>query len=199
MNLVKELGTSGLRDAFHEAFAIAHSSRAGREGIIGYGVAHLLDGDGKTKLLVPFGNLITDAGDLYEATKVVVGIGPSGPAAPTAANGMKVGTGSTAPAKSGAGAALVTYTAGTNVSFDTGYATVSNLGAGLGVNAVYRSTWGPGVGTATLTECVIVNDAGTNATSTAANTYSRSLFSPSVPKGSSDTLQALWNWKLLGA
>jgi hypothetical protein len=67
------------------------------------------------------------------------------------------------------------------------------------VNAVYKTTWGAGVATSSaLTEVVIVNDAGTNATSTAANGISRSVFTL-VNKGASDSLAITWNHKFLGA
>jgi hypothetical protein len=169
-------------------------------GLSGFGVAELVGPDGTVKQRVAFRNLITDAGDLYIAGKVITGISPANPSAPTAATGMKLGTGSTAVAKSGAGGALVTYLSASNVAFDSTYPQTANLGGGLGVNAVYRCTWAAGTAThAALTEVVIVNDSGTNATSTAANTYSRALFASSINKTASDSLVVTWNWKALGA
>jgi hypothetical protein len=155
--------------------------------------------DGALKHERVIGNLITDAGDDYIAKKVIAAIAPANAAAPTAATGMKLGTGTTAVAKSGAGAALVTYLSGSNVAFDATYPQTANLGAGLGVNAVYRTTWAPGVATnAALTEAVIVNDSATNATSTAANTYQRIVFT-ALPKAAGDSLVITWNAKALGA
>jgi len=114
--------------------------------------------------------------------------------------GMKLGTGATAAAKSGAGGALVTYLSGSNVTFDATYPQTANLGAGLGVNAVYRCTWAAGVATnGAITEVVIVNDAATNATSTAGNTASRALFGSAINKTATDSLVVTWNWKALGA
>lgn len=195
MNLIKRT------TAFVDAMRAAHDAASTLDGagIVGYGVAHLRDGDGRTKLLVPFHNLITDAGDLYIAQKTIVGVAPASPSAPTAANGMKLGTGSTAVAKNGTGAALVTYLSGSNVAFDATYPQTANLGAGLGVNAVYKTTWPAGTATSSaITEAVIVNDQGTNATSSASNTYSRVILS-TVNKGASDSLALTWNWKALGA
>ncbi|GII89630.1 hypothetical protein Ssi03_76200 [Sphaerisporangium siamense] len=144
-------------------------------------------------------NLITDAGDLYYATRGIAAVSPSNTADATKVTGMKLGTGTTAAAKSGAGAALVTYKTASNLVFDASCPQVANLGAGLGVNAVYRVTWGAGVATDTaLTELVIVNDAATNATSSAANSISRVVFS-AINKGASDILVATWNHKFLGA
>jgi hypothetical protein len=48
-----------------------------------------------------------------------------------------------------------------------------------------------------ITEAVIVNDSATNATSTAANTYSRVLLSPAVgSKGAQDSLTLVWDWNV---
>ncbi len=171
-----------------------------RGGMVGYGTVELYGPDGARKHFEEFRNLITDAGDLYCAGKIITAIAPASPSAPTAANGMKLGTGATAVAKAGAGGALVTYLTATNVAFDATYPQTANLGAGLGVNAVYRTTFGAGIGThAALTECVIVNDQASNATSTAANTYSRLLFASSINKAAGDSLIVTWQWKQLGA
>lgn len=189
------------RDALHAAHdAVLALPRDERTGLVGYGVAELLDGDGQRKRLLPFHNLITDAGDLYIAAKTIAGIAPAAPAAPTAASGMKLGSGTTAVAKNGAGGALVTYVTGSNVAFDATFPQTVNLGAALGVNAQYRTTWAAGVATnAALAEVVIVNDAGANATSAAAATYSRTVFSSPINKAAADTLAVTWNWKTLGA
>jgi hypothetical protein len=166
----------------------------------GYGVAELFNQDDELIRVVQFENLITDAGDLYIAQKIITGISPANPSAPTAMTGMKLGTGATAAAKSGAGGALVTYLSGSNVTFDATYPQTANLGAGLGVNAVYRCTWAAGVATnGAITEVVIVNDAATNATSTAGNTASRALFGSAINKTATDSLVVTWNWKALGA
>jgi hypothetical protein len=170
-----------------------------RVGLTGLVVAELFGPDGRLKQREVQPNLITDTGDLFVASKAIVAIGPANPSAPTAINGMKLGTGATAVAKNGAGGALVTYLSASNVAFDATYAQTSNLGAGLGVYAVFKTTWVAGVATnAAITEVVIVNDQATNATSTAANTYSRALFGSAINKGASDSLAVTWNWKLLG-
>ena len=143
-------------------------------------------------------NLITDAGDLYVAGMMIALVTPAAPAQPTKMTGMKLGTGVTAVAKAGAGAALVTYKTASNVAFDATFPSTTNLGAGLGVTGVYKTTWPAGTATdAALTEAVIVNDSGTNATSTAANTISRIVFT-AVNKGASDVLSITWSHKLLG-
>lgn len=156
--------------------------------------------NGELKLSETFNNLITDAGDLYYATRGAAAVVPAVPADATKVTGMKLGTGVTATSKAGAGAALVTYKSATNVVFDATYPQISNLGSGLGVQIVYRTTFGAGIGTdVALAEVVIVNDAASNATSSAANTISRVLFPSTINKGASDTLAVTWNHKFLGA
>lgn len=168
-------------------------------GLVGYGVVELIDSRGRLIEVQDFANLITDAGDLYYATRGIAAVAPSATADATKVTGMKLGTGTTAAAKSGAGGALVTYLSASNVAFDATFPSISNLGAGLGVNAVYKTTWGAGVATnAAITEAVIVNDSATNATSTVANSISRIVFT-AVNKGASDTLAITWNHKFLGA
>jgi hypothetical protein len=180
-------------DALHAAHDL--TKKHDGLGIVGFGVAELRDGDGQRKLLQPFSNLITDAGDLYYATKAIVGISPSATAAPTAVSGMQVGTGTTAVAKSSTGAAIVTFTAGQ--AFDSTYPKVANLGAGLGVNAVYLTTYGAGVATATIAEATIVTGTVTAAAAASA-TIARVTFT-GIAKGANDTLAFTWNHKFLGA
>lgn len=188
-----------VRDALEVAMERAKGMTS-MAGLVGFGVAELRSANGTLLRAEPFCNLITDAGDLYQAQKVITAIAPANATAPTAVTGMKLGTGSTAAAKNGAGAALVTYLTGSNLTFDATYPQTSNLGAGLGVTAVYRVTWGAGVATnSAIAEVVIVNDAATNATSSAADTISRAVFGTAINKGASDSLIVTWSHKLLGA
>lgn len=138
-------------------------------------------------------NLITDLGaEMY--LERALGIA-SPPAAPV---GMKLGTGSTAPAVTGAGSALQTYLTGSNLVFDGGFPTSSLvLGARRGQ---FKCTWGAGVAvTATpITEVVLFNDANANATSTAANTLARALITGGA-KDSNAVLTVIWNHDLTPA
>jgi hypothetical protein len=184
------------RDAFHDAMAMARRLKG--DGLVGYGVVLLENPDGIVDLEA-FANLITTAGDQYYAQKGIVGISPQNPSAPTAVSGMKLGTGTTAAAKSGAGAALVTYEAGSNNPFDATFPTASAVGGDTGWNANYKTSWLAGDVTETaLTEAVIVNDAATDATTTAANTISRVVFA-AKNKTVDDSLVITWSHKMLGA
>jgi hypothetical protein len=171
------------------------TSDAGLSGIV---TLSLYGGDGELVNEQVVKNLITDAGDLYYATRGLAAVVPSATTDATKVTGMKLGTGTTAPTKASTAAALITYKTGSNLPFDASYPQIANLGTTLGVNAVYRTTWGAGVATDTaLTELVIVNDAASNLTSSAANTISRVVFS-AINKGAADILVATWNHKFLG-
>lgn len=164
----------------------------------GIATVQLFGPDGEIKHEEIIKNLITDAGDLYYAGMAIALVTPAAPAQPTKMTGMKLGTGTTAAAKAGAGGALVTYITGSNNPFDATFPVTVNLGAGLGVNGQYKTTWAAGdVTNAAIAEAVIVNDAATDATTTAANTAHRITFT-AINKGASDTLVITWNAKFLG-
>lgn len=189
-----------VRDALYFALERARDTYDG-VGMLGFGVAHLLDGDGKTKELIPFCNLITTAGDQYYAQKAIALVPPQNPAAPTAAQGMKLGTGgATAAAKSSTGASIVTYITGSNLVFDPTYPSAAAVGGDGGWNATYKTTWAAGTATnASISEVAIVNDQTNNANgSTAANTYARATFT-AINKTASDSLAITWTHKFLGA
>lgn len=190
---------NGIRDEVLQACGFGRLSES-HVGILGWGWAELFDENGLSKLVVPFANIVTTAGDQYYAKMGMALVGTPNQAQPTKVTGMKLGTGSTAVAKSGAGAALVTYTSGSNVAFNTSFPTAASKGGDTGWRIAYKGDWAAGVATATgLNEVVIVTDSGTNATSAAADTISRALLSPVVNKGASDTLAVTWNHDFLGA
>jgi hypothetical protein len=138
-------------------------------------------------------NLITSVGDQLYASR---GAALTTSALPT---GMRLGTGSTAVAKSGAGAAIVTYLATSNKAFD---ATYPQCTAGV---ATYKRTYAAGEATSAgtnITEVVINTDtiANDNATTaTVANTISRALLASPAPKAAGDTLTITWTHTILGA
>lgn len=139
-------------------------------------------------------NLITTAGDNWYVARAAALSG-----LPAAATGMRLGTGSTAPAKTGAGAAIVTYLSGSNKAFD---ATFPSVAANV---VTYKRTYAAGEATSAgtnITECVINNDTIANdnsTTATAANTISRALFSSPAPKAAGDALVVTWTHTFTGA
>lgn len=169
--------------------------------VVGFGIVEKFNADGERDLLDIFTNLITTSGDQYYARKAIVGVSPAGATAPTAANGMKLGTGTTAVAKSGTGSAIITYITGSNLVFDASYPQAAAVaGTDTGWNATYKTTWAAGTATnATINEVSIVNDQTNNTDgSNAANTYSRAVIS-TVNKAAGDSLAITWSHKFLGA
>jgi hypothetical protein len=145
-------------------------------------------------------NLITDIGDEYHVRRIAAGVAPAAPGQPSGlVTGMKLGTGVTAAAKNGAGAALVTYLAGANRVLDAGFPTVESLGAAAGWTVTYQCQFAAGVAThGALTEVALVTDAAVDATSAAAATISRVVFA-ATPKSATDVLTIAWAHKQLGA
>lgn len=143
-------------------------------------------------------NIVTQAGDQMYGERAV-GIAGA-PAAPT---GMRLGTGANtggnAPAKTGAGAALTTYLAGSNKAFDSTYPQSSLSGSARRIT--YKRTYAAGEATTALaiTEAVIVNDTiATDATSAAANTVARVAVGGISGKGASDVVTVTWNHDIQG-
>lgn len=166
-----------------------HGDGAGIRGIV---IWELFDEDGVLKAHGEEHNLITQIGDQYYGERAT-GVGSP----PSQSTGMKLGTGSTAAAKTGAGAALVTYLTGSNQAFASG--PVSSL-ATASRRITWTATWAAGTATASgIQEVVLVNDSAVDATSTAANTYSRAVLSPVINKGATDSLTITWQHDLLGA
>lgn len=147
----------------------------------------LRDGAG---LLVASGvthNVVTRVGAQMYADRAVAIAGA--PAAPT---GMKLGTGSTTPAATGAGAALTTYLTDSHQGFDGGFPSSTAQGDGRRIS--YRVTFAAGKATSAgaITEAVIVNEALTNATSGEAATLSRVLLTGVTSKPAGQSLTITW-------
>jgi len=151
----------------------------------------LFDKDGKLKAEETVHNLVTAVGDqMYAARGAGVG---SAPAAPT---GMRLGTGSTAASKTGAGAALVTKLTGGNHALDSSYPQAA------GGVVQYKCTYSPGEGTSAsaIQEVVLVNDTiATDTATAAANTIARVVVTTIPQKLASDTLVATWTHTLAGS
>jgi hypothetical protein len=190
---------TGIRDS-HVALLESRRDVRDRAGIRGHGIAVLrtpsLFVPGKMIIAqqVEFENLVTQIGDQYYGERAA---GVTSP--PNQVTGMRLGIGTTAVAKTGAGAAIVTYTTGSNVAISGGYPQSAIPGTARRI--IWQSLWGAGVATVSgLAEVVITNETPlTNVAGTAANTISRALLSPVVNKGANDTLTITWNHDLLGA
>lgn len=162
-------------------------------GMFGWGTARVFGPDGELKQEAFFKNLITEIGDEYYGERAAGIASPPGQV-----TGMKLGTGTTAVAKTGAGAALVTYLSNSHQAIDGTYPQSSLSGSSRRIT--WRTTWAAAKATGnSIAEVVMVIDALADATSNAANTIARALLSPVVNKGASDTLEITWNHDLLGA
>lgn len=153
--------------------------------------------DGELLLCIVTHNLVTAVGDQMYAER---GAGFGGAlAVPT---GMKLGTDSTAPAKTGAGSALGTYVAGSAAGFDATFPTSGPVTV-LGVNSwsiTYQSTWIAGVATTAVpvTEVALVNDPLADATSSSAHTIGRALIGAPLTKDINQILVIDWAHHLRG-
>ena len=139
-------------------------------------------------------NLVTQVGDQLYAERGAAIASP--PATPT---GMKLGTGSTATSKSGAGAVLTTYLTNSHLAFDSTYPSSSLSGSARRIT--YICTFGAGKATSAspITEAVIVNDTLADATSAEAATVARALLVGIGSKGAGETLTVTWTHDLMGA
>lgn len=142
--------------------------------------------DGKVKRSGTAFNVITQVGDQRYGE---AGAGIAGaPAAPT---GIILGGGSTAPAKTGAGAAIVTYLSNSNQAIGTPTSALN----GAVRRITYSATFAAGKATtaSAITEAALVNSTiATDATVAAANTLSRVLLTGIGSKGAADTLAITW-------
>lgn len=162
-----------------------------QSGITGEVVAELRGPDGELKGYCKTKNLITAVGDQYYAGRAALSSGQ-----PAQVTGFKLGTSATAPAKTGAGAALVAYLSGSNKANDSGFPTA------VGGVVTWKRTYAAGEATtgSAIQEAVLVTDTiATDATSSAANTIARVLLTGIPSKGAGDTLTITWTHTLLGA
>lgn len=164
------------------------------EGIV---IVEVIGPDGEVKDREEVHNLVTTVGDQYYAER------GANKASPTqaAVTGMKLGTGgATAAAKSGAGAAIVTYIAGSNKTFDATYPQANAVaGTDTGWTTDYQVTWPAGTATnASISEATVTNAAATDAAGTAAEVIARTTFT-AKNKTSADQLVITWKHKMLGA
>lgn len=163
-------------------------------GIIGHGTWELFGPDGALKDKGYFRNLVTQVGDQYYGERAA---GIASP--PAQVTGMQLGTGTTAVAKTGAGAAVVTYISGSAVAIDATWPQSSIPGSARRIQ--WKVTWPAGTATnSAIAEVVLINQSvGTNSGAAAAATISRALISPTKDKQAGDTLTVTWNHDLLGA
>lgn len=190
---------TALRD--HVTVASGHGRPTeDREFIRGHGTAVLRDADGTVKETVAFTNLVTQQGDLNYGN-AYAGLHASGNVAdPSAVTGMQLGTGTTAVSKTGAGAAIVTYVAGSDKAIEASHP-ISSL-SGSSRRITWQAVWAAGEATQespALSEVAIVTRTLDASVATEAQTVSRALLSPTVAKAAGDSLTVTWHHDVEGA
>jgi len=157
----------------------------------GYGVWNLCDAEWTVRDWGSFKNVITTYGmRMYAERGAGVLLAPNPP------TGMRLGTGTTAPAASGPGSAIATYLSGSARALD--YIPVSSISGGVRV-VTYECRWPIGVATGTIHEAVITNETiVSDIPGIDANTMARVLFGTPIVKGSGQGLILRWHHSLEG-
>jgi len=153
-------------------------------------IAEVRDKHGNLKQRSVTRNIVTSQGDKFAAAAMYT--------AAYSGWGMKLGTATTAAAKSGAGSYIATgdYVSGSAKALDD-----STPKAGASNDIVqFRRLWAAGEGTSSNINRVAIVDNTTNAgEADATHTFAISVFSGAINKGADDTLTVTWNVTFLGA
>ena len=99
------LDASGIRSELEIGMKMGNSLED-RGGLRGEVTLECFDAEGNVRWSETRKNLITDVGDNYYAQRAIAAVVPATPADATKVTCMKLGTGSTAVAKNGAGAGI---------------------------------------------------------------------------------------------
>ena len=161
--------------------------------LVGRVEARLFGPDGKLKQLEYGYNLVTDYGDEHVGERMALD-------AQDIVTGMRLGTGSTAASKAGAGAAIVTYITTSEEALDA-VAVGSDKGAGLGWRQAHVCTWIAGdITNAAIAEVVLTDENPiTNVAGVVGDTVARFVFGATIDKQAGDSLEVTWNIDFLGA
>ena len=161
--------------------------------LVGFVEARLFGPDGRLKQLESGYNLVTDYGDEHVGERMSLD-------AQDIVTGMRLGTGATAAAKAGAGAAIVTYESGSNEDLDA-VSVGSDKGAGLGWRQAHVCTWIAGDVTEVALAEVVLSDENplTDVAGVVGDTVARFVFGSTIDKQAGDSLEVTWNVDFLGA
>lgn len=149
----------------------------------------------KQRIVTP--NLVTQVGDQAYGDALAAlhaNATVSEPAEPLA---MFLGTGATAAAKTGAGAAIVTYISGSNQTFEAAYPQSSLNGSSRRIS--WQSIWVAGDSTNSAIAEVVMASVSADSAPSEAQTIARSVFGSTIDKQAGDTLTVTWHHDLLGA
>lgn len=150
---------------------------------------HGPDGELKSRHIVD--NMITRVGEQRYAEAGALGDSGATVAAPT---GMQLGTGTTAPAKTGSGSSITAGNVVANSLVPFAGTPTSSIPSSVR-RITYVANWAAGVATANgISEVALVNQAtGTQTAAPATATLARAILSPSVNKSSADSLSITWH------
>ena len=159
-------------------------------GLRGVVVAELRDRIGNLKQREIVHNLVTDKGDDFAKSAIYT--------AAYTTWGIKLGTATTTPSKSGAGSYIGTgdYVSGSAKALDD-----STPKQGASANIVqFRRLWAAAEGTSNDINRVAITDNTTDAgEADATHTFAIAKFASAINKGADDTLTVTWNVTFLGA
>ena len=154
--------------------------------------AQLFGPDGELKQTELTLNLVTDNGDKYCADQLFLS------PALAAMDSMKLGTATTAAAKSGAGSFIPTgsYISGSAHACDE----TSPKEGDTNDEINYIHTWAAGEATnTTINEVAIVDNTTDAGEADATHTMARAVFAANIDKQAADTLKVTWGVTFLGA
>lgn len=153
----------------------------------------LANPDGSIEAQGEVDNIVTAYGEQVYAGR---GSGATSVAAPT---GMKLGTGSTTPSRTGAGSTLATYLADSDQAFAAGFPAVTTPSGTTRVTYECVFAEGKATSASPITEAVIVNNALSDTNSASNNVVARVLLSGIPSKSSGQSLTVTWTHDLTGA
>lgn len=151
------------------------------------------------KQLVEEENLVTQAGDQFYGEAGGALNANATITTPDTVKGMVLGTGATAAAKTGAGAAIGAYITGSNNAIDAGFPTSGLNGSSRRIT--WETTWAAGDATNAAIAEAAISYATTfpDSAPAEADTVSRVVFGSTIDKQAGDTLTVTWYHDLLGA
>ncbi len=162
--------------------------------ILGRGIAVIRDRWDRIQQSVEFENLITEYGDQVIMERYAdIGVPDDEP------QGMRLGSGgATAVAKTGAGAAIVTYISGSHAAHDSGPTSTKPANARV---ITFSSVWAAGTATnGAINEWVVTNENPlTDVAGAAGNTISRAVTGSALDKKATDSLTITWTHSFEGS
>ena len=153
----------------------------------------LIGPDGHLKYFEQGENLVTDHGDEHIGERIALD-------SQDIITGMRLGIGTTAASKSGAGSFIVTYITTSQEALDA-VAVGSDLGGGAGWRQAHICTWIAGdITNAAIAEVALTDETPlTDVAGVAANTVAKFIFAATIDKQVGDSLEVTWNLDVLGA